>query len=299
VTAPLARDTATTGSPGDASPTEEPGAPGPDHWWERMRSDLQSRPEQPATADPRPSRPHVSHPRRTIALFLLVLTVAGLVLGLLVGARLSKHVASAQVDAGPGSTLDQQLAISADQANRYVQTQVLFVSDPATASAVERQLGLDAPPTYTVRQVGTTSILEISSQASNVDDAVAVTNAVAKTYISAWRTRTGAELAKQLDVVTDQLAAVTAAIDDLSGARTSAATQAKLTALSAQSQQLLLQQSDLKSSAAAVSNDNRVVTLADATFATSSLSAKLTAVVGALVGLLAGIGYIAWARRRT
>jgi uncharacterized protein involved in exopolysaccharide biosynthesis len=281
-------------SPATAVPVETDAAStGSDQWWERMRTQLQSRPQDGPTAGA-PTKDR----RRAVAVLLVATTVIGLVLGFLLGGRVAKTVATAQVDAGPGSTSSQQLSVSPDQANRYAQTQVLFISDPATATAVQASLGLDAPPSYTVRQVGTTSVLEIAAQNSDATAAADVANAVARTYVAGWRARNTAELDKQLAEIDDQLATVAKQVDALSGSRLTPAQQARLTALTAQSQQLLAQQGTLQSDSAAVAADDRIVTIADPAFATTSPSTKLTALLGALVGFLAGVGIVAWSRRR-
>jgi len=265
-----------------------------DPWWDRMRTQLQPRPEDDAPGADTPSGRG-----RNAAILLVVITVLGLVVGFAVGGRIAKHIATAQVDAGPGSTLNQQLSVSADQANRYVQTQVLFLTDPATATAVQKQLALAAPPAYTVRQVGTTSVLEISVSNADAGAAAETANAVASTYVVSWRNRTSGEIDRQIAEIRQQLGAVTKGIDALSAARLSPADQAKLTALTVQSQTLLAQQSTLQADAAAVASDKRIVTVANAQFATTSPSTKLTALLGGLVGFVIGIGILAWSRRRS
>jgi len=286
--------TGSTANPGSSSSTTSTDQPATDPWWDRMRTQLQPGPEDSAPGAVAPSGR-----RRNAALLLVVLTVLGLVVGFAVGGRVAKHVATAQVDAGPGSTLNQQLSVSPDQANRYVQTQVLFLTDPAVATAVQKELDLGAPAAYTVRQVGTTSVLEISVSNADAGAAADIANAVARTYVDGWRTRTSGEIDRQNTEISAQLAAVTKGIDALSGPRLTPADQAKLTALTVQSQTLLAQQSTLQSEAAAVSTDNRVVTLADAQFSTTSPSTKLTALLGGLVAFVIGIGILAWSRRRS
>jgi len=283
-----------TTSPGASSTTTPAEQAATDPWWDRMRTQLQPGSDEVSEPAPAPTRG-----RRNAAIVLVLLTLLGVAVGYAVGGRMAKHVATAQVDAGPGSTLNALLSVSPDQANRYVQNLVLFLTDPAVASAVQKKLGLSAPASYTVRQVGTTSVLEIS--ASNVDAGAAadVANAVARAYIDGWRTRTSEEIDRQKAEITTQLGTVTSGIDALSGQRVTPAEQAKLTALTVQSQTLLAQQSTLQSESAAGSSDNRAVTLADAQFATTSPSTKLTALLGGLVGFVIGIGILAWSRRRS
>jgi hypothetical protein len=281
------------GSPSGAATADE-GELAADPWWDHMRTQLQALPEDVGASTEKPAGR-----RRHGALLLVALTGLGLIVGFAAGGRMATHVATAQVDAGPGSTLDQQLSVSADQANRYVQTQVLFLTDPATATAVQKQLSLNAPPAFTVRQVDTTSVLEIS--ASNVDAAAAadVANSVARTYVDGWRARTSGEIDRQGVEISSQLAAVTTAIDALSGNRLTPADQAKITALTVQSQTLLAQQSTMRADAAAVASDNRMVTLADSKFATTTPSTKLTALMGGLLAFVVGVGIVAWSRRRS
>jgi uncharacterized protein involved in exopolysaccharide biosynthesis len=150
-----------------------------------------------------------------------------------------------------------------------------------------------------VRQVGTTSVLEISDSNADAGAAADVANAVARTYVDGWRTRTSGQIDRQNAEIIGQLAKVNTAIDGLSGSRLSPADQSKLTALTVQSQTLLAQQSTLQSEAAAVTSDDRVVTVADAQFTTTSPSTKLTALLGGLVAFVIGIGILAWSRRRS
>lgn len=236
--------------------------------------------------------------RRHLVLLAVALVLLGAILGALFAATTNKSTAFARVNGGPGTTQSEQLAVSGDQANRYVQTEVLFLSDPAVAQRVKEQLQLTATPSYAVRQVGNTSILEIVATADTGEVAADVANSVVADYVAGWRARSDDELVGRIETAQSQLTAVQSQMNDLGGDRVTPNEQAQLNAYSVQAQQLQGQLNDLTAQRAEVQSAIRIVTEASSDFAGRTSSPRMMALLGALLGGLVAVGVWVWVRRR-
>lgn len=236
--------------------------------------------------------------RRTEIRILAVLAGLGLVLGGLLGwLQQDRFSAAALADASPGVTVTDALDISPDIANRYVQTELVYLDiDQPQISAAAAAAGLTNSPKVAARQVGTTNIIEIRGSGSTRERAADLANVALDAYIEDWRARTLDESQRLLENVTGRITTTKQQIADLGN---TAADAAQARGLTSELSRLTTEQSDLEYRIGGIKTANRVVLRADAASATTVSSVVQFAGLGLLLGVALGLALIVWRRSRT
>lgn len=207
----------------------------------------------------------------------------------------SRYTAFAQVDGGPGGSVEAALDVSSDVANRYVQTELVQIEilAPAFAEAM-RTDGLTPSPVSATQQ-GTTNIIALGANGANADEAARKANVALDVYIADWRKRSEEELRRLLDNTNVRIEEVRGESTAL-GSSTEDAAQRR--GLEAQLSRLTQERSDLIFRIGGVKAANRIVqqaTPADAVRSTPLLQAAL---IGLLAGLAVGLAYVLISRAR-
>lgn len=207
----------------------------------------------------------------------------------------SRYTAYAQVDGGPGGSVEAALDVSSDTANRYVQTELVQIEilAPAFADAM-RTNGLTPSP-VTATQQGTTNIIALGASGVNADDAARKANVALDVYIADWRDRTDEELRRLLDNTNVRIEEVRGESVAL-GSSTEDAAQRR--GLEAQLTRLTQERSDLIFRIGGVKATNRVVQQAVSGDAVRSTPILQAALIGLLAGLAVGLAYVLLSRAR-
>lgn len=261
--------------------------------------------ETTSTAAPAAARPARSSTRRTSVLRQALIIAVAVVVGGLAGLVYAlmppvNYTASALVDAGPAATAADALDVAPDAAERFVQTELVYLGqdNAAIAAQAAQQAGLDSPPTLAAREVATTTVVEIFATAPSQDDAAAAANAAAAIYSDAWRARSTAGIDQSLAAIEKQLVAVSARLAALPAEGGTPAEQAQRGALQSELDRLATLQAETQFDRAAVQAADRVVAQADAASAVRTRSLLRSGFVGAVLGLMAGVGIVVLIRRR-
>lgn len=213
-------------------------------------------------------------------------------LGLLSG---SGYTATSLADGGPGGSVDAALDVSPDVANRYVQTELVYIGilEPEFNQALEAA-GLPAGPVRATQE-GATNVIRLSAAGVDPNRAAAAANVVLATYIADWKERTTADLERLLVNTEDRIVEVRSESEGLGDtAEDVAQRRGLLTELS----RLTQERSDLQFRIGGVKAANRVVEQATPGEAERSTSWFQMVLLGLIAGTAAALGYIVLRRAR-
>jgi uncharacterized protein involved in exopolysaccharide biosynthesis len=218
------------------------------------------------------------------ALIAALLTVAG-------GSRYRAETLL-EVRADPPVLQDDGSTLSPDEADRYLQTEILAIQ-----SSFDRG-GLDDDGTLVVQQVGVTDVLALQIEADDGSTAVRLAGEVTDRYIADRAARSSQRTDELTAEVQAQLADVSAQIDLLAAAPPEdQSANARRNALSAEYQRLVSTQHELdlaRLDAAPVS----VISPADDSGAVRTDRPIRSAAFGGVIGVLLSLGGILlWQRR--
>lgn len=250
----------------------------------------------PDPVDQRDELPRV--PLRLTSKEVMILaasTMIGLLVGVVMGlAGSDRIVATALVDAGPGGSTESALDVSPDVANRYVQTELIYIGilqpefEKAFASA-----GIANPGSIDARQDGPTSIVQLSAEAQSDTAAAEQANIAAEVYIEDWRSRATADLQRlqentqlRIDEVQKQLDALGNSPDD----------RARAVGLRSELQRLTQELSDLQYREGGIRVANRMVQEATPGQAVARTSVPIYTALGLVLGVAIGLALIVYRR---
>lgn len=244
----------------------------------------------------REERPVLSLSRRewiTVTVTTAVFVVALGFLGFF-GSR--QVVASALVDAGPGGTTDAVLDVSPDVANRYVQTELVYIDilQPSIAEAIRAQ-GMQPGP-IGARQEGTTSIVDISAQTGDAESSARQANIAAEVYIEDWRSRATSDLRRLQQNAQSRIADINQRLQALGD---SSQDRAEAAGLRSELTRLTQELSDLQFREGGVRASNRIVESASPATALSRSSTVIYALLGFVLGAFAGLALVVYRRVRS
>lgn len=207
----------------------------------------------------------------------------------------SGYTAYAQVDGGPGGSVEAALDISSDVANRYVQTELVHIEilAPAFSDAMTTN-GLPPSPVSATQQ-GTTNVIALGATGATSEQAAAKANVALGVYIADWRKRTEGDLRRMLDNTNLRIQEVRSESGVLgSGPEDSAQKRG----LSSELTRLTQERSDLQFRIGGVKAANRVVEQAAPANAVRSMPLLQASILGLAAGLAVGIGYVVFSRLR-
>lgn len=227
---------------------------------------------------------------------LLIAAAAGLlvavVLSLLSG---SGYTGTALADGGPGGSVEAALDVSPDVANRYVQTELVYIGILAPAfDAAMSAAGLSSQPVQATQE-GATNVIRLSTGGDDVERAAQAANVALDVYIADWKARTSVDLQRLLDNTNTRIDQVRAESEDLGS---SAEDQAQRRGLLSELTRLTQERSDLQFRIGGVEAANRVVEKATPENAVRSVSVIQVGLLGVIAGLALGLAYIVFRRAR-
>jgi hypothetical protein len=237
-----------------------------------------------APAAPVPPRPTTRSrsplPRRLIGLGLIGGALVGAVVGAGVTTALADERADALLDLSTALAVESNGLPSTDQADRFVQSELLYLNSATFAQQAGAAAGADQS-SITASQVGNTDVVRISAQAGNAGVAVRVADAGIRVYDQHRRS----VLTGGLSSLEKQLTAAQAALADTSpdDAATKASLQTQISALQAQVDQV-------RTTGDSTAAGGTVVESASAAGAYPTTSRTLGAIGGLAVGALLGLG---------
>lgn len=227
---------------------------------------------------------------------MIAMAVLGLILMLGVTARsASGYTAYAQVDGGPGGSVEAALDISSDVANRYVQTELVYIEilAPDFAKAMTDS-GLPASSVTAIQQ-GTTNVVALGASGANPVQAAEKANIASGVYIADWRSRAEGDLRRlventdvRIQEIRNQSGALGSGPEDTAQRR----------GLEAELNRLTQEQSDLRFRIGGVRTVNRLVEPASPDKAVRSTPLLQASVLGLVAGVVLGLGYVAFTRVR-
>lgn len=210
--------------------------------------------------------------------FLLVtsLVLGGILFGGGAASLAGTYSSTALVEAGPVVLGGVDATTSADN---YVRTELAYISLYGTdmAGASEEAVGKPTTPVTVQREPGTT-ILSFNTNGASAADAALIANTSAQYYVDRWRTRTLSSLNKSIEILDQQIA-------DLPKGSTDVAT-------------LESQRTVINTQISSVQVAERLISQATPETAAQPVSTFGGAVLGAFVGLAAGLALLLTVTRR-
>jgi uncharacterized protein involved in exopolysaccharide biosynthesis len=241
-------------------------------------------------APPRPpSRPLV----RQLVILLVCAIDGALLAALLVVAGGPKYQTEAllEVRSDP-AVLDQGGVPSTDEADRFLQTEILAIQSNF------QQAGLGRDGSLTVEQVGTTDVVSVKASAGDAATAVRLTGEVTDRYVADRTARSNARIDELTTEVDQQLTQVSAQIDQLASAPPDdQAAASRREALGAEYQRLVGTQNDLQLAKSQPAPVTVIRSAADAGAARTDRPARSGAIGGVLGVVLGLAGILVWQRR--
>ncbi len=237
---------------------------------------------------------------RAEVVVIAVAVLGGLVLGLLLGVlRPTQYRAVALVDAGPGATVADSLAVGTDSSNRFVQTELIFIGieDPQIRSVISARLSIENPPSVVSRQVGNTNVVELAMVGFSPQTASDMANIASAVYIRDWKNRATADLQRGLSETRARLGEIRTELSRLPEAGGTPTQSGQRAALTAELTKLTRQQADLTVQRNTIEAAQRVVAEADPELATRTSSTVTLLAMGGLLGGLVGVGVVLIRRR--
>ncbi len=227
---------------------------------------------------------------------MLIAAAAGLLvavgLSLLSG---SGYTGTALADGGPGGSVEAALDVSPDVANRYVQTELVYIGILAPAfDAAMSAAGLSSQPVQATQE-GATNVIRLSTGGDDVERAAQAANVALDVYIADWKARTSVDLQRLLDNTNTRIDQVRAESEDLGS---SAEDQAQRRGLLSELTRLTQERSDLQFRIGGVEAANRVVEQATPENSVRSVSLIQVALLGVIAGLALALAYIVFRRAR-
>ena len=217
--------------------------------------------------------------------------MAGAVIGGLLGWLIVtlmgvQYVAESQVDAGPSSSVE----VAADQANRFVQTQLVTMADAQARRDVAEQLGLeDDDPDIKATQVGFTDVVTITATDAVKETAVSLANATAQRYVQDRQVQVLDMLDRQQAALEARIKSTSALLKTLPSTGGTAVQQAQRAALISEYQDLVQQLGQIQGQKDASQASDGIVTLANPEDVVLTPSLKVAIALGILLGALVGI----------
>jgi hypothetical protein len=229
---------------------------------------------------------------RLLAICAAAGLILGVVLALLPGSRFT---ATALADGGPGGSVDAALNVSPDVANRYVQTELVYID--ILAPDFDQAMQAAGLPGSGVRanQEGATNVISLATQGDSADQAAQQANVALEVYIADWKQRTTEDLERLLSNSQTRIDEVSAQIQDLG---TSAQDEAQRKGLLSELTRLTQEASDLQFRIGGVQAANRVVEQALPQNAVRTTSPVQLGVLGLLAGIVIALALIVFARVR-
>ncbi len=227
---------------------------------------------------------------------LLIGAAAGLLVAILVALiSNSGYTGTALADGGPGGSVAAALDVSPDVANRYVQTELVYIGilTPAFEEAMAAA-GL-APEPVQATQEGATNVIRLSTSGRDAQEAAKAANVALDAYIADWKKRTTADLQRLLENTNTRIDRVRAESEDLGNSEEDAAQRRGLLS---ELTRLTQERSDLQFRIGGVEAANRVVEQATPENAVRSTSLIQVGLLGVIAGVALALAYIVFRRAR-
>lgn len=227
---------------------------------------------------------------------LLACAAAGLLISFLVALLAgSRFTGVALADGGPGGSVEAAFDVSPDIANRYVQTELVYIG--ILAPAFDAAMGAAGLPTSPLQatQEGATNVIALSTGGADAEEAARAANVALEVYIADWKMRTTADLERLLDNTNTRIDEVRAESQDLAD---SAEDAAQKRGLLSELTRLTQERGDLQFRIGGVSVANRVVEQATPENAVRSTSLLQVAMLGVIAGAAVALVYIVFGRAR-
>lgn len=218
----------------------------------------------------------------------------GLILGALGGGGYS---AATLVDGGPGGTVNA-LDISTDAANRYVQTELIYIEilQPKFRESIQAA-GLPDPGKDPVAssQVALTNVVRLSAEGATKEDSVQASRIAAEVYAQDWKARTSQDLDGRRQNVTEQISNIRSQLSSLD---TTPADLPERRGLSKQLTRLVQERESIATSLGEVAAVDRLVQESTPALAVRQLLSLPLGGAGMLLGLLVATGILIRHRSR-
>jgi hypothetical protein len=244
---------------------------------------------EPEAPPPPPSRPLV----RQLVILLVCAVDGALLAALLVVAGGPKYQAEAllEVRADP-AVLDQGGVPSTDEADRFLQTEILAIQSNF------QQAGLSRDGSLGVDQVGTTDVVSVKTSAGDAATAVRLAGDTTDRYVADRTARSNARIDELTTQVGDQLSQVSDQIDQLATAPPEdQASASRRQALAAEYQRLVSTQNELQLARSQPAPVSVIQAAADGGASRTDRPAR-SAAFGGVIGIVLGLaGILVWQRR--
>lgn len=237
--------------------------------------------------------------RRRRFLIVAAMLIAAGVAGIASSLKTPTYTASAEVLLRPGDPAeelyaDRRAARAPIDADRYVAAQVDIVESKAVAQVAASEV--KGRPEELLDQVsatppGTKDIIVISARDPDPERAAAVANAFARAYMENRRKAAVAGLERASEQIEARLRELAAVMSTPEASTPGAALSPAAQAIAAQYQTLYSRQQELLVEKSLKRGEAELISEADVPSSPSSPKPVRNAALGALVGLLAGLGY--------
>lgn len=229
---------------------------------------------------------------RILAIVAIVGLLLGIVMAVLPGTR---YAAAALADGGPGGSVDAALNVSPDVANRYVQTELVYIEILAPDfDEAMRAAGLPSTPVR-ANQVGATNVISLVAQGDSQEQSAKQANIALDVYIADWKQRTSEDLERLLNNTQGRIDEVSSKVRALGDSpEDDAQRRGLLSELTRLSQDV----SDLQFRIGGVEVANRVVEQASPSNALRTTSIVQLGLLGLIAGIAVGLAIIVLGRVR-
>ena len=232
------------------------------------------------------------HEARVLAILAGAGVVVAVLLSVISG---SGYTGTALADGGPGGSVDAALNVSPDVANRYVQTELVYIGILAPVfDQAMTDAGLEPHPVQAT-QDGATNVIRLATDAGDPDPAAQAANVALDVYVADWKARTTADLQRLLNNTDTRIDQVRTESENLGD---SAEDQAQRRGLLSELTRLTQERSDLQFRIGGVEAANRVVEQASPENAVRSISLIQVALLGLMAGVAVALAYTVFRRAR-
>jgi uncharacterized protein involved in exopolysaccharide biosynthesis len=239
--------------------------------------------------------PGVQHRARPATLSPAVPVVIGAVVFAILGWFLtvigeSGSQATTRLSVHPDPPLSADAGMpSPDQADRFLQSEVLIIAGDEFRRDVASRAG-DDDPAIDAAQVGTTDVIAITATAANAEAAANLANAAADVYVQRREDGASTRLEEARTEIADQLSETSQALQGLAAsAPEDPVAQARRVALEDELARLTGLDNELRLAAVEGGSAVTIIDPATAEEAVSTASPVRNALLGALVGTLVGL----------
>lgn len=160
-------------------------------------------------------------PARPKVFFVLLFMLMGGLIGATAGVGFAStqpagERADAVISVAPSTVVFEDASSEDVDTTALVQSELIILSGPVLRADVQRRLGAAQPVSYSARQVGSSTIVDLDAEAATRAEAVALVSAVVDAYAADRQTRLRGEIDRAAAVVDQELSRLERAIAEQS-----------------------------------------------------------------------------------